>query len=258
MAKEKKEKTVSGRKGKHEMTEAGAKGKNDNRSHDKNPDKNSDKQKSKTEINFVMLLIFVVGIFAVIILGVKLINKQKVVSIDDLHEKNLKGKLDPSKGYMYNGFSFVYGNGLWFTKVRKIEQNQIYNIQLHYGPKQVQNISVDGNIIQFRNFNGTYIVFDPLGADLSHVALAASELSINMATFFNMMVVAACTKNETDICHNREIVNCENNDKNPIIYIQEAKDVKIIQDNNCIRVQGNGYELSRAVDRLLYTLMGIM
>lgn len=217
------------------------------------------KQKpKKTEVNFILLTIFVLGMLAVILIGVKVLSKPKVVSIEDLHEKNLEGKLDPEKGYVYNGFSFVYANGMWFTRVRKIEENMVYNIQLHFGPKQVQNVSVDGDIMQFREFNGTYITFDPLGADLTHVALAGSELSITLSTYFNMRIVSACTKNETNVCNIKDIVTCENNDQNPIVYIEESQETKIIQENNCIRIQGNGFGLTRAVDRLLYNWIGIM
>lgn len=221
-------------------------------------DQLGDKKERKTEMNFIMLVIFVFGLLAVIILGIKVYTKPEIVSIDDLHKQNIEGKLDPDKGYMFNGFSFVYSNGMWFTKIRKLDANEIFNVQLHYGPKETLNISVDGDIRQFSTINGTYITFDPLGADLSHVALSASELSINLAVFFKMYVVAACTKNETDICKKREIVNCENNNKNPVVYIEEAAKTRIIQQKNCIRIQGNGFELVRAVDRLLYEWMNVI
>lgn len=219
--------------------------------------KGDDKEK-KTEINFVLLTAFVLGIFAIILFGIMVFSKPKVISIDELHKQNINGKLSPDKGYIYKGFSFVYANGMWFTKAVNREQNMMYNLQLHYGPRQAENISVDGDIRQFAAFNGTYITFDPVGADLSHVGMAAGELSIASSTFFNKLVVAACTKNETDICHKREIVNCENNDKNPVIYLEESTNTMIIQQKNCIRVQGNGFELARAVDKLIYTWMGIM
>ncbi|PIN85996.1 hypothetical protein COV19_07305 [Candidatus Woesearchaeota archaeon CG10_big_fil_rev_8_21_14_0_10_44_13] len=227
--------------------------------------KNSGKNKSadgredkKTEVNFILLTLFVLGIFAVIFFGIKVLDKPKIVTIDELHTQNIKGELDPDQGYMYKGFSFVYANGMWFTKAVNSNENRMYSLQLHYGPRQAENITVDGDINQFAAFNGTYITFDPVGADLSHVGMAAGELSIASSTFFNKLVVAACTKNETEVCSKREIVNCENNNQNPIIYMEEATLTKIVQDGNCIRIQGNGFELARAVDKLIYTWMGIM
>lgn len=220
--------------------------------------KDSGKSERKTEANFILLVVFVLAIFGVIIIGAKIFTKQKVTSIETLHEMNIAGKLDPDKGFMYNSFSFVNANQMWFTKIKNLEQNRIYNIQLHFNPRQVENISIDGDIMQFSEFNGTYFTFDPIGSDLPHVAVAGSELSINLGTFFGMGVLAACTRNETEACQQRGIITCENNDQNPIIYIEEAAEPRIIQKSNCIRIQGNGFDLIRGVDKLLYVWMGIM
>ncbi|MFO8016512.1 MAG: hypothetical protein R6U32_05395 [Candidatus Woesearchaeota archaeon] len=237
-------------------TENGPKGKGAKAvENEKSPEEEKEK---KTGINFLFLMLFVVGVFAVIILGVRLMANDEPVSIDELHKQNLEGELDPEEGYMYNGYSFVRAQGMWFTKIINKDTNEMHHIQLHFGPRQVENITIRGDITRFRDLNGTYMTFDPLGSDLGNVALAASELSINLAKYFRKNVVSACTKNETEICHKKDIVTCENNDRNPIIYIQESDVTGIVEDGNCIRIKGTELDLARAADRILYEWMGVM
>jgi len=42
----------------------------------------------------------------------------QVITIDELHQKNLKGE-ESDINYVYNGFSFVFINGMWYTQVQK-------------------------------------------------------------------------------------------------------------------------------------------
>src|SRR3989344_6458707 len=91
----------------------------------------------------VLILIGVlIAIFVVVITGFKAYNHftaAGVVLIDDLHQQNLDGKLDSDEGYVYNGYSFVKADGLWWTEVEV--KDRIIKIPLHYGPREVEHIA---------------------------------------------------------------------------------------------------------------------
>jgi len=94
---------------------------------------------------------------------------------------------------------------------------------------------------------------------MAYVALAASELTINLAQVMGVNLSASCTTNETmaEACQNRTIANCGDADK-AVIYLKEDNETKVTFNETCMTVQGRGIELVRAVDRVLYKVYGIM
>jgi hypothetical protein len=90
-----------------------------------------------------------------------------------------------------------------------------------------------------------------MGENLQYVALAAAELSLNYARGLDRNISAACTVNETDACTQRPIVSCDDGDK-AVILLNQTGDAGILLRGNCIELTGKGFELTRAVDRLLY------
>ncbi|MBW2999471.1 hypothetical protein KY339_02260 [Candidatus Woesearchaeota archaeon] len=219
------------------------------------------KTKSKIKISpnmqILITIAIIIGFFVALFL-IKYIKGPKTTdTIDDLVDKTIKGEIDESKGYLYNGFSFVKQEGLWFTQIQKKGTSNVYNVQLRYGPKELENITIQGNPNEFLDLTAAYITFDPVGRDLSHVALAASDLSSNMAVVLAITPVPACTKNETGACKDIPTITCDNT-KNPVIFIKEDAEAKIIHDDNCITLQGWGMDLVKVVDRLMLGWYGIM
>jgi len=180
-------------------------------------------------------------------------------TIDDLHLLNLEGKLKPDEGYVYNGYSFVFANGLWYTQVQNIAGTSLFEIPLHYSPKSVEDIQIEGqfNTTIFNNEKGIYITFNPLGQDLNYVALAVGEFDQSIIKAFNKVPIAACDKNETKACENRPIITCDNTNK-PVLYLKQEPEPKVIFKNNCMIVQGIGPDIVRSTNRLLLNLYGIM
>lgn len=200
----------------------------------------------------------IIIIFALIMFGARLANRTPaVMSIDDLHELNFKGKLDKDQGYLYNGFSFVKFRSNWFTRFLRQEDGQTYAVELRYGPRDVGDVPIIGdyNFIP-ANYNSTYITFDPLGNNLSHVALAAADLSSNLAGILQIYPYAACTRNETRGCIRRPIVSCGSG--LPIIYLKETPVASIEQRDTCLIISGQELDLIKAVDRWLLTVYGMM
>ncbi|PIY60599.1 hypothetical protein COY95_00945, partial [Candidatus Woesearchaeota archaeon CG_4_10_14_0_8_um_filter_47_5] len=58
-------------------------------------------------------------------------------------------------------------------------------------------------------------------------------------------------------CETRPTVTCADRDV-PVIYLKKDVYPKVIMDQNCITIQGNGEDLVKATDRLLFQWYGIM
>jgi hypothetical protein len=102
-----------------------------------------------------------------------------------------------------------------------------------------------------------YITFEPDADNVSSMAIAAAELSLNLAQGINRSLVAACSRNVTEACATRPIVDCRDTDK-AVIYLKE-NDVPFIKlEDNCIVIYGKGNDLLKGVDRLLMFWYGVV
>lgn len=178
---------------------------------------------------------------------------EKAVTIDELHDKNLRGEITDIN-YVYNGFSFVFVNGLWYTQVQK--KDTVWDVPLHFGPKQLENVSINGKLNNDFGDDDLYITFDPTGEDLQYVALASAELTLSLTKGFGITPIAACDKNETEACINRPIKTCES--EGNIIYIRYADETKVELIGNCAVVEGDDWGIVKAADRLLLKWYKIM
>ena len=207
----------------------------------------------------LMIAIAIIILIIAALIGMQYLQEEQPKTIEDLHLLNLDGKLNKDQGYVYEGYSFVFANGLWYTQVQTISGVSLFNIPLHYSPKDLEDVLVEGgiNISVFNSNKEIYITFDPLGSNLNYVALAVGEFDQNIIQAFNKVPIAACDKNETSACSDRPIITCENTDK-PVLYLQQEPDAKVIFKNNCMIVQGIGPDIVRSTNRLLLKLYGIM
>jgi subtilase family serine protease len=203
-------------------------------------EKEGEKEENR-QYKYFLYAIFFIVIFIVVVLSLRyFIPKETKLS-----------------SYSYNGFVFTNMSGLWFTEIQKTGTNKVYNVPLHFGPKELEDITIEGDINNFNNKTQLYITFDPTGNDFSYIALSASEISINLAQTLNITPVAACTVNDTRICSGREIISCKEPGL-PAIYLLYDNSTGIYVKNNCIFVQGQGKELVRAADRLLLKWFSVM
>lgn len=151
----------------------------------------------------------------------------------------------------YGGFEFKNISGTWYTDWQA--GDKIVSIALRYNPIEVQNVSMVGILSNNFSDKPIYITFDPLSEDKSfkYMALAGAELGESLAKVFEKEIYAACTRNETESCLDRPIVTCA--DKNQsVIFLNATGPARIIMRGNCLTLQGEGFELLRAVDKMLY------
>ncbi|MFH1591010.1 MAG: hypothetical protein ABIC95_03700 [archaeon] len=180
---------------------------------------------------------------------------------------------DSDTRYMYNGFSFVLIDGLWYTKIKNPVDGNEYVLPLHFGPKDVQDVMIEGDVEGFLsqvkagategNIGRTFVTFNPTEERLGYTALANSELSASLIQVMHFKVFPGCDRNATG-CEGATIVHCGDTDK-PVIYLNDTinypdapQGPRIVVEDNCLTVYGSEYDLVKAVNRLLYKWHGIM
>lgn len=206
----------------------------------------------------LFIVLGIVGIF-VLIMGsfsaYHYFSTAAVVSVDELHQQNLQGDLNEEEGYVYNGYSFVKADGLWWTQMNKF--GTLLKIPLHFGPKELEDIPVSGTLNDsFNRGDNVYIAIDPDVQD-KYYTLAISELSFNTVKGMDRLPIGSCTKNNW-ACDNRTIISCNNTQGKPVIELALANETKVELQGTCIKVSGKEYGIVKAVDRILYQWYGVM
>ena len=221
--------------------------------------------KEQSNRTLFMTLAVILGVFVLFIAGFygyNSITGNVVFDMQGLHEANIDGNLEEEQGYMYNGFSFVFVDGLWWTDIIKHigDSEEKVRIPLHFGPKDFEEVEFKGSTSEEFNMGpDVYIAIDPAIRD-QHYTLAISELVFNLAKGINRRPVAACIKEDVE-CVERPIVSCDNNPENlPVIELVHDYDVNsmVELDGTCIKITGNSYGLVKAVDNILLEWYGVI
>jgi hypothetical protein len=227
----------------------------------KNIDESIQPHKGKNKdiiIIYSALIIFVIVIS--IIFFPKLINRDTSYSLDELHSKNLQGKLSDEGGYMHDGlYSFVKYDGLWYTQIVNPAGDTLFNIPFHYRPDEVAYIPISGslnrtNLDRWKSF---FMTFDPLDDDLGHIGVAIGETDGIVIKVFGKGVIGSCTSDEVEGCKGVPIVKCNSTDA-PVFYFKSEPIADITYENNCIIVSGAKDGLLKATDRMLFDILGII
>lgn len=227
--------------------------------------KEDKEEKSKKEITkrsdkflimaIVFVLLFIIAFFFII----NYKSQSRPKTIGELHQLNLEKGLPLEQGYTYNGFSFVKTAGLWHTQIQSESGRILYGIAFRFSPRELEDIKITGTLNNslFNSEDEIYVTFDSLGENLQYIALAIGEFDQSITKSFRKIPVAACIKNETEACKTRPIITCENTNK-PVVYFKQDEKTRISYKNNCIVIQGQDIEITRATDRMLMQFYGIM
>ncbi len=221
-------------------------------------EENSSSAVDEDSRNILLMIAIIIGIFAFSIGGFKLYDNMtsaEVYNVDEMHEQNLNGDLDDGEGYLYNGYSFVKVDGLWWTEMTR--GNTLLKVPLHFSPKEVEDIPISGELNDiFNTGQEVYITIDP-DVQNKYYTLAVSELSFNTVKGIKRTPVAACTDNVT-VCEGRPILSCSNTQGKPVIEFALANESSVELSGNCIKISGSDYNIVKAVNRLLYQWYGSM
>lgn len=222
--------------------------------------KPSEEEPKKTSDKALIIGIGVVVLLFVAIFAYSIFSKPQPNTLEELHVLNLKGKLKPEQGYVYKGvYSFINFDNLWYTQLTSPKGTKIYSLALRYSPKDLKDIVIEGRLNSefFNNKSEFYVTFNPTGKEFSYIALAVADFNTHMSKVFEKNPVAACDRNETEPCKSRPVVTCDDKDK-LVLYVKESEKFRAYYNGNCIVVEGNGFDLVKGVDRVLYNLYNIM
>jgi len=158
----------------------------------------------------------------------------------------------------YNNFPFVKIDTHWTTQWS--DGQDVYNLKLRFNPYEAESIPIFGELEDDFNLRTAYVTFDPDKEPNSYgyEALAAAELSLNLAGVFGSDLISACTQNVTGVCSERPTITCDNTNGS-VLYLQRSEgDAKVLLEGNCITISGSEFELVKAVDKLLYKIYKII
>ena len=216
--------------------------------------------KFKSDKALIIGIILIIVVFGIVFSLKYFFAQEKPETIEDLHALNLKGKLKDDQGYLYKGvYSFVKFDDLWYTQMVSPKGTRFYNIQFRYGPKEVEQIKTSGalNTELFNNASEYYVTFNPTEGNFSSIALAVSDFNQQMTKVFFKQPIAACDRNETTACIGRPIITCDNTEK-MVLHVKDSNNSGVYYNDNCIIIEGNGFELVKGVDRVLYDFYEII
>ncbi|MBW2995817.1 hypothetical protein KY332_00795 [Candidatus Woesearchaeota archaeon] len=203
----------------------------------------------------LVFIALIVGAFALSFLA-RFFYSPSALTIDELHRRNLEGE-ESDVNYVYNGYSFIYFDNLWYTQVAR-DGDTILDIPLHFAPRELEDISIIGEINWQLEEPEVYLTFDPDEKSYTYVTLSIAELSLNLAKGMEIKPIAACSKNLTSACENRPIVTCENKDK-AVIYMKQGEgEGEVNLKENCVEIIGKDWELVKATDRFLLQWYNVM
>jgi len=213
----------------------------------------------KSDFNFFIAILIIIILFVGFFSFAYFTGKPKIVTFDELHEGAISGSLDEDEGYVYNGYSFILVDDLWYTNVQTVDGEALFNIPLHFGPRDLENIPISGilNLTSFSNSKEVFMTFNPLGNDFAYVALATGELDQTLLKVFGKIPIGSCDRKGIEICETRPVITC-NTTRQPVFYVLESDETKVTYDDNCIIMEGGGLEIVKSADRVLLDLLGIM
>jgi hypothetical protein len=137
----------------------------------------------------------------------------------------------------YKGYEFVSSNGFWTTKIGD------YSFAFQYNPEQVEKVS---STVDYSNkYQGKTLYFS------SENPYAISEIYRNLDQIVGRFQEACL--NETGCKENLPIKNCSNN----FIVIRESNFTNILQDENCVFIEGNFENLTSITDEFLFKTLGV-
>lgn len=207
--------------------------------------------------NLLIAIGVIIAIIALFLASVLLYPKVvgQPLSIEELHQRNLEGKLSPEEGYIYRGYSIVKAEGLWWVSLNRFDT--LVHTRLQYGPREVEHIPIIGSLND--SFNQGPVVYQAINPTIQskHYTLALVEINSNIIQGINRGIQTACTQ-EDSICDNRTIVSCQNTQGLPVIELAVGEPAQVELIGSCIKIQGQDDELVKAAERVLYKWYGVM
>ena len=147
------------------------------------------------------------------------------------------GDRESSNKVVYNGFEFIKQSNFWILEIGDFEFVFTYN------PNEVQEIETEVNFLN--NYAGKPLYIS------SEDSRATSEIASNLKQIA-LRMQPACF-NKSDCGQDIPSKTCEDN----FIIIEEKNQTNIIQEENCVFIQGPKENLTQISDEFLFNILGI-
>ncbi len=145
---------------------------------------------------------------------------------------------DDTNKIIYNEYEFVNQNGLWILNLDNV------NFVFRYNPEQVPKVY--SWVRPFDNYYQKPVYIS------SESPEAETEIYVNLNQIA-LRMQRACLSEEECGDENLPIKTCSDN----FIIIEESNITDIIQQENCVFIQGPEVNLTRIADEFLFKILGI-
>ncbi len=198
--------------------------------------KQSKKKDDKTDLKFVLIPALIIVVLILGVIAIKFFYKPEA----ELQQIE------------YNGFIFTNQSNIWMTQIQI--DNKLYNLMFKYPPYEVENIKINylpNNFTKLtKQHNHIYVTFDPEDNNMAYIAVSAADLSRALTRVYGLTPIPACTKNVTSGCASAAIQTC-NTTGRPTIYIDDDPIQDITYKGNCLIIQGEKEDLTKAVEKVI-------
>ena len=176
------------------------------------------KRRNQAIIGFILIIVMFGSVFGVIVGSFG--NSQNVNKIE------------------YNGFEFIKQSNFWSMSIGD------FNFIFKYNPNEVQEIETEVEYLNNYYQKPLYLSSENLEATY--------EISNNLESFV-LRMQNACLEGTLNCQEDLPIKNCTDN----FIIIEESNLTNIIQENNCVFIQGSYEDLTKVSDEFLFHTLGV-
>ena len=205
------------------------------------PLKREETQKEKQKKNLIIMGIIMIGLMVFSTVGYAFFD----------------GSFTESQKTKYKTYEFTTNGENWQTKIKISGSETIINS--FYLPQDIENISMTGTLL-LSDFEGKTIYF--VTNNTNRERNAVSKIYSDFEGYFTRSQLACALENEnTTFCSNLPIKSCDDANQNSmIIQITEITNSTAVIDykNNCLTVSGDGADLLKTADRILFESYGII
>lgn len=156
----------------------------------------------------------------------------------------IKPSEEDKTDYRYNNYEFFKAEQGWITTIGNTQ------FLFDYNPGELEEISVKDLNLNIEN--KAYITLDMAEKD-NNMDYSINKLGRTIR-YAGRSVFLACINEEN--CPDIPLVDCDN--QNKVFYLKKAEKNKVYMKDNCVVIEGDAIGISKLVDRISYSLLGVM
>lgn len=153
---------------------------------------------------------------------------------------------DSGNTYVYNDIRFIKKGNLWSFKHQEKEY------KLLFGPKDLENVSLDINIYDIFNAGKIYVSVDPR----ENVGSAMNELISNIKSLLGVPIVGAC-RVDIEECNQFPLKTCNDASASEKIIVIKPGESSVTYKDNCLVIEGDSITQVKYADKIILKTAGV-